>query len=804
MSRSIPKMPLLLAAASMPFTVALAPTAGAQQATLEEIVVTARRYEESITDAPLAVAVMNDDYVREQGISNIQDIIELTPGAMWNEFTRAQPTMSMRGIEGGNFGNSSLESAVQVVVDGVAQTKAFMMSPPVYDLERVEVMRGPQGTTFGRNATLGLMHFVTARPTQEFESGVDLSAGSLDLFGVDAFASGGLTDTVSGRVAFHFRETDGAMEDADTGDPLEGYENTSIRGSLLFEPSDDFSAYIKAEFNQDDDGAVVRLGPRKDGNPFLTSPPYINEYIEPLDQWKTKISPPPPGGFRTERDMFFLTAELVWALGDDITLTSLTGYQDGDHDTVQDVFGSPEVIQDQYVRNEGEVLSTELRIDNSASGDSFRWLGGIYLLQDEEYRFEDNNQFPERGMGGGRITPQAESHNQQNGDASTSSLGIFGELSFDLTDQLNLTVGGRFSDDSRDYTFWVDAWGRTGTLGGIGAVIDGLGDPARDCGNPLNQSIDPATGGTVCGSAANPMGFDPVALSNDWDNFSAKLSLSYAINDNNNVYFLYSEGFKAGGFQHDARNIASVVNNVIDSEEAENFEIGWKGAYDRANFAVTVFNIEQTNAQNNALIPVGAGFTTLVANFGGVENTGIELEGTFLVGDNFTVGGNIALYDAELGPGSVIGGMSDGSGNIVGEDVSGGRPNNSPEETYVLWGEYVWGLSGGANIAFRADIQHRGDAWGRLPNREALATDGTLLFLKPEIDNIGANITWTSADGGTSVSLWGRNLSDDLDYDTFGPPIGFHFAPSSTPGIALAPTGYSGRKQFGVDARFRF
>ena len=134
-------------------------------AQLEEVVVTARRIEEvdhgcaargrrSWATIICAIRV----------IASIQDIIELTPGATWNEFTRAQPTMSMRGIEGGNFGNSSLESAVQLVVDGVAQTKAFMMSPPVYDLQRVEVMRGPQGTTFGRNATLGLMHFVHCAP----------------------------------------------------------------------------------------------------------------------------------------------------------------------------------------------------------------------------------------------------------------------------------------------------------------------------------------------------------------------------------------------------------------------------------------------------------------------------------------------------------------------------------------------------------------------------------------------------------------------------------------------------------------
>jgi len=204
-------------------TLGVSGTAVAQGAgsLLEEVVVTARRYEESITDAPLAVAVMDNDFLRTSRIDSIQDILELTPGATWGQFAKAQPSLTLRGINGGNNGNASLESAVQVVADGIPLTKAFMMTVPTYDLERVEIMRGPQGTTFGRNATLGLMHFVSARPSQEFDAGIDVSAGTLDLIGTTGFINGSLSDTISGRVAFNYQETDGVMEDADTGEALE-------------------------------------------------------------------------------------------------------------------------------------------------------------------------------------------------------------------------------------------------------------------------------------------------------------------------------------------------------------------------------------------------------------------------------------------------------------------------------------------------------------------------------------------------------------------------------------------------------
>ena len=193
MFRLKPAKLLLLAAAPVVLTFGVSQNAGAQ-ATLEEIVVTARRVEENISDAPLAVAVMDNDYLQAQGVQNMQDVIELTPGASWNMFTKAQPAFTIRGINAGAFGNSSLETSAQLVQDGVAMTKAFMLVSDVFDVERVEVMRGPQGTTFGRNATIGLVHLISARPEDEFGAGVNVEAGGLGLGGTNGYITGPLSD----------------------------------------------------------------------------------------------------------------------------------------------------------------------------------------------------------------------------------------------------------------------------------------------------------------------------------------------------------------------------------------------------------------------------------------------------------------------------------------------------------------------------------------------------------------------------------------------------------------------------------
>jgi iron complex outermembrane receptor protein len=464
---------------------------------------------------------------------------------------------------------------------------------------------------------------------------------------------------------------------------------------------------------------------------------------------------------------------------------------------MMDVFGTPQVLQDQEVSNDATVLSTELRIDNSASDSRLHWLAGIYLADDKEDRYEGNYGFPARGNSGGRIGPQAESYWITTSTADTTSLGVFGELSFDISERFNLTVGGRYSEDKRDYLFSNVCSGRAGACTSFGQVDPVYGgNPAYDCRQNIVNGI--------CGTQANPMGIViPLEVSDSWDDFSAKVSLSYALNDNQNIYALYSEGFKAGGFQHDARNAKALLGVIVQPENATNYELGWKGSYDTVRFAVTVFQMEQKNAQATALIPVGSTFTTSVINYGGVEQKGIEVEATWLVAEHLLFGGSLGLYDGKLGPGSVTGaGFDDATGQVTGRDVSGQA--TGLDSTYVLYGEYDIDLSGGSNIKFRADIQHRSIIPAAANRTGVLTLDGSReAFARPAISNVGASLTWTSEDGGMAFSLWGKNLLDQYDWKNIGPAIGFHYNNGGS-GPGSAPRGYSGRMQIGLDGRFRF
>ena len=733
---------------------------------LEEIIVTSRRYEENLQDAPLAVAVMTDDFLRNQKIETINEMLRLVPGASFAEFSKMQPNITLRGVNSATPGNATLEASIQMVVDGVVNSKDSMKGGSLYDIERIEIMRGPQGTTFGRNASVGLVHIISKRPTQEFESGVSLTAGSDELFEVDGYFSGPLSDTVSGRVAFNFDTQDGPMESISTGDGLDGDENISIRGSLLFEPSDNFTAYLKLEYSEDDDAGLIRRG-LDCTNPYIATAAggagggWGQDWTPDCDVFKAEITT--DRDFFLKRDILSLVAELAWNVGDGVTVTSITGFLDGDADSLADVHGSPENLFFQAVRNDVEIFSEEIRIDNHGSGDAFLWLAGLYFLSDEDTRFEDN-QFGFTTGPSPLLTPTSRIILTT---GKTDSIAAFGELSFDLSDAWNLTVGGRFTDDERDVDYLVSAYGDRSRLGGL----EGCAPPA-----------------TLCGTQANPIVWTQTA-NKSWDNFSGKVSLQYHLSDTSMIYGLYSEGFLSGGFQHDAINIAA-FNEPFEESTTENFELGWKADFERARLAVTLFRLEEKDSQVGGLIPVaGGGFTSLIDNIGNIESDGIEVEGTWLATDNFLLGGSFAIIDAELVDSIVV---ATRGGAL--EDVSGLRPTHTPEETAAIYGEYTVNLGGGSTLMLRADYTHRSDIWSITANRGTLTSSGELQFLRPKLNDVGVRVTWISANGQTRVMLWGKNLNEDWDIVTTGPPFLSFQRPESA----------FGKTTYGVTASFTF
>jgi len=750
---------------------------------LDEITVTSRRYEESIEDAPVAVAVMSQEFIDNNRIDKADDIMAYTPGATWESFSKMQPVASMRGIIAPTPGNATSEASIQTVMDNVVITKDFMKSPPLFDLNRVEVMRGPQGTAFGRNASVGLIHFVTNRPSQEPSASVNATVGSDERFEVDGHFNRAISDTAAFRIAVNHTQEDGQTESYSTGEGLDGEENTAVRASLLFEPSESFSAYFKLEYSEDNDEAPVRHGwIQPDGGdcstPWAGTPTYQEDYFDDCnDVFRTEISPSDRDGFptvdfHTDREILTFAAELVWNLGNDLTVTSITGFMDGETDNLADINGTQNDIAWQSVTNDGDSLSTELRIDNVASGESFRWLAGIYLMQDEETRLEQL-QFQQRNARGGPWVPTTR---ETGGSNETDSYSIFAEVSWDVSDRATLTYGGRFVDDTKDYLTGARGWGANKQLAGL----PGVGSLTDDGGPQVCPLAGPPVG--TCGTESDPVGFSGFLVSDSWSDYISKLSWDYEVNDNLNVYALYSEGFKSGTFQPDAlnRDQASVV---VEPETSTNWEFGFKGAAARYRYAITTFYLEVDDVQTINLVEAGAAFVGLISNVGSVETVGLELEGAFLVTDNFLLSGNVAFLDAKMRD------TLDPSGG--GFDISGQRPAGAPEWTFNLIGEYTMDLGSSGTLQLRADYRGRSDVFNQTSSRNVFPAPR----LRPQINDWGARVSWENADQDMRFSLWGKNLREDFDISNFGPP---------SPCCQSFAAGFRGKTSYGLTAAFDF
>ena len=787
----------------------------AQEATIEEIVVTSRRYEESISDAPVSVAVLSEDFLDERRIDRVDDIFSYTPGATYESFSKLQPTASIRGLVAPTPGNASSESSIQTVIDSVVVTKDFMKGTPLFDLARVEVLRGPQGTAFGRNASAGLLHFVTNGPDiGENYGGITASVGNRERFEVDGFYNLSISDRAALRLSFRHEQEDGQTDGFTIDDltnevenigGIDGEQATAVRLQLALDPTDNFSAKFKLEYSADRDESPIRElcnpGPGINNFDVLTTPAGVESITDacdtPFDQFISEEDDPDfagfldPADFGLDRDIFTATAELSWALPNGLNITSVTGYGDGDTDNLSDVIGTAADINWQAVTNDGDFLSTELRIDNVGTASKFQWLAGVYLLRDEETRVETLN-FQQRDQRGGVFVPTVR---ETGGTGETRSWSIFGEISYDLTDRATITYGGRFLNDDKDYITRAGGFGFSGQLAGLpgvgGNVLDSAGNPVPAVCQPFMPPPNIMT--NICPEIT----FPEFEQSESFSEYISKASIDYVFSDTVTGYFLWSQGFKSGAFQPDALNFDQ-ASIVTEPEESTNFEVGLKGQSSRYRYAVTVFNIELDDVQAVNQVDLGNGaFAGLISNIGNVETTGVELEGAFALTPNLTVTGSFAWLDSEIG-----GNTPDPEGLIdpaTGAPfiLDGERPGGAPDWTFNVAMDYLHVLNSGSSVALRADLRGRDDVF--FQNRRRFSPiDGSPddALLRPTIIDLGAQITWTSANENLDVTIWGKNLLEDVDITNFSPFVGG--------GINDFAIGFRGLREFGLTASYGF
>lgn len=585
---------------------------------LESIIVTAQRRDEEIQDVPIAVTALDEAFLVRHDVQSIEDLSGFVPNLYTtNSVNYGAAPISIRGIGGANGGGNFFnDEPVAVYLDEMYIGRLSLSTSDLVDIESIQVLRGPQGSLFGRNATAGALLVQPARPTAEPEGYVRLSfAGHGERRVLGAF-SGPLTDHLLGRVAIGYTDADGWGENTFTGEDVNGREDQTIRLSLAWQPSTEVTAELMLErSNQEANPATINVAPVAPGQP---SSPFIRR--DDLDQALDDDEYSFDDTSVNETDATNAVFTVSWELGG-ATLTAITGYRDYELRGRQDSDGTRFTLFNNSGAIDSEQLSQELRLSSNA-GDPLLWTVGAYHYSEDTDVVFDINNF--QGLFGAGTAARFDAGQR------LDSWALFADASYAFTDRLSLTLGGRFSHEEKRFTNKQTVSTIVSTIVSTGGEINPL---------PIDLGPFPAgariPGGTVF---VDPPVFSSAA---DFDNFSPRAVVEYRFLPNVLTYASYSEGFKSGGFN------SFGLSPAFEEEGVEAFEIGVKSTLFQRRLRLNAagFTYDYTNLQVRLPVPTGG---VTIDNAGAARTWGLEFEGSLLVSDRLRLDGNIAFLNTEL------------------------------------------------------------------------------------------------------------------------------------------------------------
>ncbi|MGI9286112.1 MAG: TonB-dependent receptor [Pseudomonadales bacterium] len=710
----------------LPFFLA---TPGVQSAplTLEEVIVTAQKRQESLQNVNLAVTAVAGLALEEGLIDTVEDLQAIVPSlSAGDDFAFAK--IFIRGI-GLNSSFPGVDPSVALHVDGAVVSLSYAQLGSFFDLERVEVLRGPQGTLYGRNATGGSINLITRKPTEELEGYSRVTVGSDDLLRLEGGIGGPVSDSVRGRIAYKSTDRDGYGKNEFTGNDIDDADKQSIRGHLQFDFSDDVSLLLSAEQHQEDDaGLGLKL-------------------VETLNAIDPQFpAAPGEGGFAQQdrrniaseadnqniRDTWSITANLDWRLNEHWRLQSLTNYRDADILLVQDLDWSSNINDDlQSNRTTSEHVSEELQLHFDY--DKLHGLVALYYF-DEDFRNDNNIGF---------VRPQdgTTTFLLFTGDVNIESTALFANVTYDFTDTFSINLGGRYTDEERSGV--TSRFIRLSVFG--------------------NTDVD-------------------VTFTDDegFTDFSPSIGLEWKPNDDLLAYFTYSEGFKGGAFQ------GGQTVPILEPETIENFDLGLKGVFLdgklQLNLAAFFYEVTDMQLDRTRGNPDGS-FVAIFENAASAEGQGLEAEASWLITEQFRLSGNVAFLDTEFTDYETDNPLDFG---VNLQSLEGNKLRQSPEFSGYIRGEYAFDLANGGSMTFGAEASYKDEQFYTEFNDDISAADSyTLVNLnlkytspgeKVSINVWGKNVTDEDVRGGAFVSATGVTVNDTLlPPATYGVTFGYEF-----------------------------
>jgi iron complex outermembrane recepter protein len=723
--------------------------------TLQEVIVTAQKREQSLQDVSLAVSAIDSSTLTENFVLNLEDVQHLAPSMSFGN-SLGFAKIFIRGI-GLNEQTSGIDPSVALHVDGAVINQPVGHFTSVFDLDRIEILRGPQGTLYGRNATGGSVNLITAKPTDEFEGYARATVGNYDLFVAEAALSGPLTQRIKGRVAMRSNNRNGYGINEATGTDVDDADTVAARAHLLFDVTDDLELLLSGEIFDESDRALGLKYKRETFTDWPTLPAPRDAQTRPLglggfpERTRNFASEFDPS---SDIETWGTTATLTWRLNDQFTLVNIGNYREVDSTFIQDLdmsavvngvatTGQAPSIQTRFISS--HQVSDELQLNYSSER-----LNGLFALF----------YFKEGLIGDNRSgqTPGVRSEPIQRvvlvGEGEAESFAAFTHLTYDLNDTLALKLGARHTHEKRSIN----------NNGNIQLIIAGM------LANTLVQSLQDE---------------------DSFDELTMLGGVEWRPREDALVYYTYSEGFKAG-----VGLLGQFETGIAEPETVQSHEVGikseWLNGRVTANAAAFHYNLQ--NLQLGRTLPDPArGFINRFENAAGLEGDGVETEFSYLATDRLRFRGAVDYLDARFTRFDTINQFNSDLTipppmapllpvPIPTTSYAGNRPRNSPEWAYSLSGEYDAPLAGDARLTFAVDVSYKSEQFFSEFNDPVEGTDDFTL--------LDARISYRSANERWTASVWGKNLTDELVESgsfavSLSRTIGRTFLPPRTYGVSF-------------------
>lgn len=684
----------------------------------EEIIVTAKKREENLQDVPTSITAFATDTINDIGLTNSNDLGQFIPGVEIRAVSGNEMAKTwIRGSGSVDF-NANANPTVGVYLDEVYLPNQFQHTTQIFDLQRIEALRGPQGTLYGRNVTAGAINYITARPRQEFSGYLTGSAGNYDSYNIRGAMTGGIIDNLAGRVAFIYNYSDGWMKGrgafptAVTDDNLNGDDTYSWRSSLLWTPRDNVDVYFNVHGHQDHGDAfnyqmIGTIVPGSQAGFSFTQCDFrqrtdcINPYGYRDPDGVEKNGDPSAGDFDlvgdTDNESIGTILNINWDL-ENFTITSITAYEKYARSTPNDVDASPYPISHNFFGIKTDGWSQELRFTSNRAG-SFDWIVGLYYAEDE---LTSNNDY----VFFAPITTFQELAQEQ------TSFAVFANAGYQFNELFKLNAGLRYTEDDVEFSHSSIRYS-----------------------DPATGTINAFAPGDISGTAAD-LGFDDVG----W-----KVGLDYTPNDNWLLYAAVASGYKSGGVGVGFGDPQEI--NQFDPEDLLAWEIGFKSELwdGRALLNVSAFYYDYQDLQAFDQTTGPFGQVNILSNAPEAEYYGFEAE---------LLTRPLEGIDVRLGLSHLQTEFEEFLRPTTGLDLAGNENVFSPEWKFTGLARYEWPMNmlveGVMAVSF--NWSWTDSVFHTVENDPRVAASDYWLT--------GGRVSFTTADDKLEFALWSRNLND--------------------------------------------